>query len=121
MKMLFLLSLLPSLALGVCDVPTALQTLMPGAQWTVKVTTFTNIQWLDTIQTQPTQSQINQAISDCQANQIQLASYQLELSTTSASLVGKTQGYVGANALAQIQINAKMARILELRVLLGLQ
>ena len=50
----------------------------------------------------------------------QTLAYELELSTTQNSLIGKTTGYISANAIGQVQINSKLARIAELDALLGL-
>lgn len=56
-----------------------------------------------------------------QAQEVYLAPFRVELATTAASLIGKTTGYVAASAITQVNINAKMARISELRAILGLQ
>lgn len=62
---------------------------------------------------------INNAVAACIAAHAQQNAYILELTTTSASLVGNTTNYIAASVVGQIQINAKLARIAELKALLG--
>lgn len=40
------------------DVPAALQTLRPGSQWIVTGDEYSGIQWLDTVQTCPTEEEV---------------------------------------------------------------
>jgi hypothetical protein len=51
----------------------------------------------------------------------QQLAYQTELSTTEAAVSAAAPNYVAANAITQIQVNKNMARIIQLRSLLGLQ
>lgn len=37
----------------------ALQSLRPGAQWVVQDNSYAGIQWLDTVQSKPTESEVN--------------------------------------------------------------
>ena len=45
------------------DIPAALTALKPGAQWTLNGNDYTGLTWLDTKQTQPTETEINSKIS----------------------------------------------------------
>ena len=45
------------------DIPAALIALKPGAQWTLNGNDYTGLTWLDTKQTQPTETEINSKIS----------------------------------------------------------
>lgn len=47
-----------------CSVSTALLSLRPGAEWNLRGTT---IEWLDKVQRQPTQAEIDLAILNCQS------------------------------------------------------
>lgn len=53
--------------LVVCAIPDILQTIRPGAEWTLRGNT---LEWLDTIQARPTLGEIQTAIQTCQANLI---------------------------------------------------
>lgn len=44
------------------DVTAALQSLRPGAEWSVNGETYEGLTWLDKIQTKPTEEEINQEI-----------------------------------------------------------
>jgi len=57
----------------------------------------------------------------CQQDPVQMASWTLELSTTTAAIVSLGTGYIGANAITQVNYNSKLVRITQLRSLLGLQ
>ena len=46
------------------DIPAALQALKPGAQWTLNGEDYTGLTWLDTKQTQPTETEVNSKISE---------------------------------------------------------
>ena len=46
------------------DIPAALQALKPGAQWTLNGEDYTGLTWLDTKQTQPTETEIYSKISE---------------------------------------------------------
>ena len=45
------------------DIPAALQSLKPGAQWTLRGDTYSGLEWLDSSQTKPTETEINSKIS----------------------------------------------------------
>lgn len=65
MRKLLLLLLIPSLGWSApCDTSDLLQTLRPGAMWTIRGTT---IEWLDGVQTQPTTQELATARTDCLA------------------------------------------------------
>lgn len=61
------------------------------------------------------------AIAAQQAQRAAMAPYQLELSTTMAAIAALGTGYVGANAITQLNYNAKMIRIIQLKKILGIQ
>jgi len=45
------------------DIPTALTSLKPGAEWTLRGTEYSGLEWLDSSQTKPTETEINSKIS----------------------------------------------------------
>ena len=45
------------------DIINALVTLRPGAQWNLRGNTLAGIEWLDTVQTRPTDAEITAAIA----------------------------------------------------------
>ena len=45
------------------DITHALQVLKPGAQWTLRGTDYSGLEWLDSSQTKPTETEINSKIS----------------------------------------------------------
>ena len=45
------------------DIPAALQALKPGAEWTLRGTDYTGLEWLDSSQTKPTETEVNSKIS----------------------------------------------------------
>ena len=45
------------------DIPAALQSLKPGAQWTLRGDTYSGLEWLDSSQTKPTETEINSKIA----------------------------------------------------------
>ena len=45
-------------------IPEALQSLKPGAQWTLRGDTYSGLEWLDSSQTKPTETEINSKISE---------------------------------------------------------
>ena len=45
------------------DITSALIALKPGAQWTLNGNDYTGLTWLDTKQTQPTETEVNSKIS----------------------------------------------------------
>ncbi len=55
------------------------------------------------------------------AQQVANAPYILELSTTGVAVAALGNGYVAANAITQINYNAKMVRIIQLKNILGIQ
>ena len=46
------------------DIPSALQELKPGAQWTLRGSDYTGLEWLDSSQTKPTETEVNSKISE---------------------------------------------------------
>ena len=46
------------------DIPAALQALRPGAQWVLRGSEMSGLEWLDTEQTVPSEADINAKISD---------------------------------------------------------
>ena len=46
------------------DIPAALQALKPGAEWTLRGSDYTGLTWLDSSQTQPTETEVNSKISE---------------------------------------------------------
>ena len=45
------------------DIPDALQALKPGAQWVLRGSDYSGLEWLDSSQTKPTETEINSKIS----------------------------------------------------------
>ena len=45
------------------DIPSALQALKPGAQWTLRGSDYSGLEWLDSSQTKPTETEVNSKIS----------------------------------------------------------
>ena len=46
------------------DITHALQSLKPGAQWTLRGTDYSGLEWLDSSQTKPTETEVNSKISE---------------------------------------------------------
>ena len=46
------------------DIPDALQLLKPEAQWTLRGSDYSGLEWLDSSQTKPTETEINSKISE---------------------------------------------------------
>ena len=46
------------------DIPSALQALKPGAQWTLRGDEYSGLEWLDSKQTKPTATEVNNKISE---------------------------------------------------------
>jgi hypothetical protein len=69
MRWLAVILLIPSLCFGACEIPDVLMTLAPGAQWNLSGDKYSGIQWLDTIQAQPTALAVAQAIATCKTQQ----------------------------------------------------
>ena len=46
------------------DIPEALQSLKPRAKWVLRGEDYTGLEWLDSKQTQPTETEINSKISE---------------------------------------------------------
>ena len=44
-------------------IPEALQSLKPGAQWTLRGDTYSGLEWQDNSQTKPTETEVNSKIS----------------------------------------------------------
>ena len=45
------------------DIPAALQSLKPGSEWVLRGNEYSDIEWLDSSQTKPTETEINSKIS----------------------------------------------------------
>ena len=45
------------------DIPHALQALRPGAQWVLRGNDYSGLEWLDSSQTKPTETEINSKIA----------------------------------------------------------
>ena len=46
------------------DIPTALQSLKPGAEWVLRGEDYSGLEWLDSKQTKPTETEVNSKISE---------------------------------------------------------
>ena len=46
------------------DIPAALQVLKPGAEWVLRGSDYTGLEWLDSSQTKPTETEVNSKISE---------------------------------------------------------
>lgn len=57
--------------MDISDISFALQHIRPGASWVLKGTTLSDLIWLDSVQTRPTDSEITDAISNASSFQIQ--------------------------------------------------
>ena len=53
----------------IIDIPVALQSLRPNAQWHMIGTEYSNIQWDDETQTMPTEDEINAKIAELEAEE----------------------------------------------------
>ena len=49
------------------NIPVALQELKPGAQWVLRGEEYSGLEWLDSSQTKPTETEINNKISELDA------------------------------------------------------
>ena len=49
------------------NIPSALQALKPGAQWTLRGDEYSGLEWLDSGQTKPTETEINSKIAELDA------------------------------------------------------
>ena len=49
------------------DITHALQSLKPGARWVLRGEDYTGLEWLDSKQTQPTETEVNSKISELDA------------------------------------------------------
>jgi len=45
------------------DIPAALQALKPGAQWVLRGIDYSGLEWVDSSQTKPTETEVNSKIS----------------------------------------------------------
>ena len=46
------------------DIPTALQFLKPGAEWALRGNEYSGLEWLDSGQTKPTETEVNNKIAE---------------------------------------------------------
>ena len=49
------------------DIPAALQLLKPGAQWVLRGADYSGLEWIDKIQTAPTETEIDKKIAELDA------------------------------------------------------
>ena|ERR1043166_797591 len=49
----------------VCTLAQAIRTIRPGAEWNLRGDTYAGLEWLDTVQTKPSQAEITTALSTC--------------------------------------------------------
>jgi len=49
------------------DIPAALQALKPGAGWVLRGTEYSGLEWVDSSQTKPTETEVNSKISSLDA------------------------------------------------------
>ena len=49
------------------DIPSALQSLKPEAEWVLRGENYSGLEWLDSSQTKPTETEINSKISELDA------------------------------------------------------
>ena len=45
------------------DIPSALQSLKPGAEWVLRGTDYSGLEWMDSGQTKPTETEVNSKIA----------------------------------------------------------
>ena len=45
------------------DIPSALQELKPGAEWVLRGNDYSGLEWIDSSQTKPTETEINNKIA----------------------------------------------------------
>ena len=45
------------------DIPSALQSLKPGAEWVLRGTEYSGLEWLDSGQTKPTETEITNKVT----------------------------------------------------------
>jgi hypothetical protein len=49
------------------DLAAALQALKPGAQWVLRGSEYSGLEWMDQVQTQPTEAELNAKIAELEA------------------------------------------------------
>ena len=49
------------------DIPTALQKLKPGAQWVLRGGDYSGLEWVDKIQTAPTETEVTNKLAELEA------------------------------------------------------
>jgi len=49
------------------DLAAALQALKPGAQWVLRGSEYSGLEWMDTVQTQPTEAELEAKIAELEA------------------------------------------------------
>ena len=49
------------------DIPSALQELKPGAEWVLRGTQYSGLEWVDSSQTKPTETEVSNKISSLDA------------------------------------------------------
>lgn len=68
------------------DITNALQSLAPGARWTLNGLEYQNLEWLDTTKPKPTESEINAEIDRLQA-EYEAKQYQRDRAASYPSVV----------------------------------
>ena len=51
------------------DLAAALQALKPGAQWVLRGSEYSGLEWMDTVQIQPTEAELNVKIAELEAQE----------------------------------------------------
>lgn len=70
MKTALLITTLSVMANAQCDIPIAIQSIRPGAEWSLSGNTYAGLNWLDDVQTQPSKQEVIDAITACQTAKI---------------------------------------------------
>ena len=68
MRNVFILIFLSSVSFADCDIPEVLNTIRPGAEWSLTGPGYAGLNWTDRIQTKPTQQEIVDARTLCISN-----------------------------------------------------
>lgn len=70
-RVIAILLLLPSVAMATCQIEDILLTIRPKAEWILRGTSYSGLQWLDKVQAKPTSTEVSNAISACRDSEIQ--------------------------------------------------
>ena len=66
-KAFFIISLVSGFCRADCLVEDALKSLRPQAQWVMTGDSYSTLQWLDKVQLEPTQQDVEQYVADCKS------------------------------------------------------